>query len=218
MKGDINLFTAVLTTLCTCSSMATRGSLEPLLHAYVQRDEPKEEMICASQSKQFQSEICYNLVFNVVRFPLKKKIHLLWCTDLELHSLSEVCNRCESFAFFFFFLSKSVIRVFPPRSAAVGEVSERPKIWKCIKGVNMAKTGCILLCREWPVKKISLLETCRQKAWKSVTDMQRRGLPSLRLHTLPPPPELPLMQPRTDLPRTRDRSWTNKGINHDYNS
>lgn len=48
--------------------MATRGSLEPLLHACVQRDEPKEEMICASQS-----EICYHLVFNVVRFPLKKK-------------------------------------------------------------------------------------------------------------------------------------------------
>lgn len=36
--------------LCTCSSMATRGSLEPLLHAYVQREEPKEEMIRVCQS------------------------------------------------------------------------------------------------------------------------------------------------------------------------
>lgn len=54
-------------TLSTCSSMATRGSLEPVLHAYVQRDEPKEEMIRASV-KQFQSEF-HLLQFSVVRFP-----------------------------------------------------------------------------------------------------------------------------------------------------
>lgn len=67
-------------TLSTCSSVATRGSLEPILHAYVQRDEPKEEMIHASV-KQFQSEF-HLLPFSVVRFPLKK---LNKKTQLEIH-------------------------------------------------------------------------------------------------------------------------------------
>lgn len=43
--------------LCTCSSMATRGSLEPLLHAYVQRGEPKEKMIRVCQSSFSQISV-----------------------------------------------------------------------------------------------------------------------------------------------------------------
>lgn len=97
--------------LCTCSSMATRGSLEPLLHAYVQRDEPEEEMMCASQS-----EICYCVVFNVVRIPLKKKKNssMFWFIVAFRIQSSLVTDACDW--------------IIPPRSAAVGEVSERLEV------------------------------------------------------------------------------------------
>lgn len=81
---------------CTCSSMATRGSLEPLLHAYVQRDEPEEEMIRFSVRDLFS----FSVRRRQVSFKKKKtkKIHLLGCTGCIPYS-KFVRNRRASLFF-----------------------------------------------------------------------------------------------------------------------